>query len=88
MLFRSIFGMFKVPASQPTSIAPGKDMDVTKQNPPTDLTIFVKRAKIIKLIYKGGELCLVQNADAKMKINLRKPAVFPKFVFGNGATSI
>ncbi len=27
--------------------APGKDMDVTKQNPPTDLTIFVKRAKIV-----------------------------------------
>ena len=27
--------------------APGEDMDVTKQNPPTDLTIFVKRAKIV-----------------------------------------
>ena len=27
--------------------APGKDMDVTEQNPPTDLTIFVKRAKIV-----------------------------------------
>ena len=27
--------------------APGEDMDVTKQNPPTDLTIFIKRAKVI-----------------------------------------
>ena len=27
--------------------APGEDMEVTKQNPPTDLTIFVKRAKIV-----------------------------------------
>ena len=36
--------------------APGEDMDVTKQNPPTDLTIFIKRAKIIddldSLIFK------------------------------------
>ena len=27
--------------------APSEDMDVTKQNPPTDLTIFDKRAKIV-----------------------------------------
>ena len=27
--------------------APGQDMDVTKQNPPTDLIIYIKRAKII-----------------------------------------
>ena len=27
--------------------APGQDMDVTKQNPPTDLIIYIKRANII-----------------------------------------
>ena len=27
--------------------APGQDMDVTKQNPPSDLIIYIKRANII-----------------------------------------